>query len=58
MISQTFDPVAGAIYLELAEGEFRRTEQIDETTLVDFGTDGRVLGVEILLPVPVPVPVA
>jgi uncharacterized protein YuzE len=58
MISQTFDPVAGALYLELAKGEFGRTVQIDETTLVDLGTDGRVLGVEILLPAPVPAPVA
>jgi uncharacterized protein YuzE len=50
MIRQAYDLEVDALYIELAEGRFTRTVEIDSGTLVDVGEDGRVLGIEVIGP--------
>lgn len=42
------DPVAGAGYTYLSEGEFGRTVEISDSIMVDVDTDGTVLGIEVI----------
>jgi len=46
----TYDAGAGAVYVELAEGEHGRTVAVDEGTNVDLDSGGRLLGIEVLAP--------
>ena len=43
-----FDPVADAAYFEIADGEVFRSEEIKPGVILDFDTEGNVLGVEVL----------
>lgn len=43
-----FDPIADALYLELAEGEIDKTEEVRPGVLIDFDEDGNTLGIELL----------
>jgi uncharacterized protein YuzE len=42
------DPVAGASYTYLLEGNVSRTVAVSESLNVDVGADGRLLGVEVI----------
>lgn len=44
----TFDPNADAAYLSLAEAPVARTLELSTNVMIDFGDDGRVLGIEVL----------
>lgn len=44
----TNDPEAGAIYIQVREGEVGRTYGIRPDVLLDLRDDGELLGVEIL----------
>jgi uncharacterized protein YuzE len=43
-----FDHIADALYVELAEGEIERTEEIKPGLILDYDAEGNVLGVEML----------
>jgi len=43
-----FDPIADALYLELAEGEIDKSEEVRPGVLIDFDEDGNTLGIELL----------
>ncbi|PWB55181.1 MAG: DUF2283 domain-containing protein [Nitrosomonadales bacterium] len=43
-----FDPIADALYLELAEGVIDKTEEVRPGVLIDFDRDGNTLGIELL----------
>ncbi|MHB9118847.1 MAG: DUF2283 domain-containing protein [Burkholderiales bacterium] len=43
-----FDPIADALYLELANGEVEKTEEIKPGVIMDYDGDGNVIGVEVL----------
>ncbi|NOU01717.1 MAG: DUF2283 domain-containing protein [Gallionella sp.] len=43
-----FDQLADALYVNFAEGEVERTEEIKPGMLLDYDADGNVLGVEVL----------
>ncbi|MBZ0092402.1 MAG: DUF2283 domain-containing protein [Sulfuricellaceae bacterium] len=43
-----FDPIADALYLELASGEVEKTEEIKPGVIMDYDGDGNVIGVEVL----------
>lgn len=43
-----FDPIADALYLELAESEVEKTEEIKPGVMVDYDADGNIVGVEVL----------
>lgn len=43
-----FDPIADALYLELAEGEIDKTEEIRPGMFIDFDRHGNTLGIELL----------
>lgn len=43
-----FDPLADAAYLEIAEGEVERSEEVKPGVILDFDAAGNVLGIEIL----------
>jgi uncharacterized protein YuzE len=43
-----FDQAADAAYIELAEGDIDRTEEIKPGLILDYDVKGNVLGVEIL----------
>lgn len=48
MMKIEFDPIADAIYVELAEGDVDRTEEIKPGLILDYDAEGNVLGVELL----------
>jgi uncharacterized protein YuzE len=50
MISQSYDLDAGALYIELADCQVTRTEQVDPGTLVDLDAEGNVIGIEVINP--------
>jgi uncharacterized protein YuzE len=50
MISQSYDLDAGALYIELANRQAARTEQVDTGTLVDLDSAGDVIGIEVINP--------
>jgi len=43
-----FDPIADAMYVELAEGGIEKTEEIKPGLILDYDANGNVLGVEML----------
>ncbi len=43
-----FDPVADAMYVQLAEGEVEKTEEIRPGMMLDYDKHGNVLGIEVL----------
>jgi uncharacterized protein YuzE len=43
-----FDQSADALYVELAEGDIDRTEEVKPGIILDYDVDGNVLGVEML----------
>lgn len=50
MISQSYDLDARALYIELADRQAARTEQVDAGTLVDLDSAGNVIGIEVINP--------
>ena len=43
-----FDNTADALYVQLAEGEIEKTEEIKPGLILDYDSNGIVLGVEFL----------
>ena len=43
-----FDPIADALYVELADGDVEKTEEIKPGVMMDYDADGNVVGVEVL----------
>lgn len=43
-----FDPIADALYLELADSEVEKTEEIKPGVIMDYDADGNIVGVEVL----------
>ncbi len=43
-----FDPIADALYIELADGEVEKTEEIKPGMILDYDASGNVLGIEML----------
>lgn len=43
-----FDPVADALYLRLNESKIIETEQVRPGIILDFDSEGNVVGVEVL----------
>ncbi len=43
-----FDPAADAVYLEIADKDVERSEQIKPGIVIDYDVDGNVVGVEVL----------
>lgn len=43
-----FDPIADALYVELADGEVEESEEIKPGVIMDYDADGNVIGVEVL----------
>ncbi len=43
-----FDNTADALYVQLAEGQIEKTEEIKPGLILDYDADGNVLGVEML----------
>lgn len=43
-----FDPLADALYIQLAEGEVEKTEELKPGMLVDYDSLGNMLGIEVL----------
>ena len=50
MISQSYDLDARVLYIELADRQAARTEQVDAGTLVDLDSAGNVIGIEVINP--------
>lgn len=44
----TIDPSADALHLSLGEREIARTEQVAPGVMLDFDSEGRVVGIEML----------
>jgi uncharacterized protein YuzE len=44
----SYDKDADAMYIRLANGEFRRNREIHEGIILDVDDGGRLLGIEIL----------
>jgi len=43
-----FDPIVDALYVELAEGEVEKTEEIKPGVMLDYDAAGNILGIEML----------
>lgn len=43
-----FDPIADALYIELATGEVDSTKEIGPGVILDYDADGNVTGIEML----------
>ena len=43
-----FDQVADALYVQLKEGDVKKTEEIKPGMILDYDVNGNVLGVEVL----------
>ncbi|MEK7811237.1 MAG: DUF2283 domain-containing protein [Pseudomonadota bacterium] len=43
-----FDQEADALYVNLAEGEVDKTEEIKPGMILDYDANGNILGVEVL----------
>lgn len=43
-----FDPIADALYIELADGDVERTEEIGPGVILDYDASGNVMGIEML----------
>lgn len=43
-----FDPIADALYIELADGNAERTEEIVPGVILDYDASGNVMGIEML----------
>ncbi|CAA6819014.1 MAG: Unknown protein [uncultured Thiotrichaceae bacterium] len=43
-----FDPEIDALYVQLAEGDIEKTEEIKKGMMLDYDKSGNVLGIEIL----------
>ena len=43
-----FDPVADAMYIQLAEGDVVKTEELKPGMMFDYDPEGNVLGIEVL----------
>ena len=44
----SLDLKADALYIKFQEGKFAKNKRIDEDTIIDLGTNGRLLGIEML----------
>ena len=44
----SYDKNADALYILFRKGKFAKNKKIDDFTLVDFDTDGNILGIELL----------
>lgn len=43
-----FDPVADAVYLEIADGDVDSSQEIKPGLIIDYDVQGNVVGVEVL----------
>ncbi len=50
MVSLEFDNEANALYLKLGKGKISSTEPLADNMIVDLDKNGKVLGLELLLP--------
>lgn len=50
MVSLEFDDKTNAIYVRLGKGKVSSTEPLAYNMVVDLDKDGKVLGLELLLP--------
>jgi uncharacterized protein YuzE len=50
MVSLEFDDKVNALYLRLSKGKVSSTESLADNVAVDLDKNGKVLGLELLLP--------
>ena len=43
-----FDPEVDALYIQLAEAEIEKTEEIKPGMILDYDANGNILGLEVL----------
>jgi uncharacterized protein YuzE len=43
-----YDPNADAIYIQFQDGKYETSKEIEEDIILDYTTEGKVLGIEIL----------
>ncbi len=44
----TYDKEADALYVCLAEGKFKKNQEVIPGVILDIGKDGKLLGIEVL----------
>jgi len=47
-LNLSFDPEADAVYIELSQNEIKKTEKVDDRTMIDIDEEGEISGIEIL----------
>ncbi|MCA9825137.1 MAG: DUF2283 domain-containing protein [Dehalococcoidia bacterium] len=45
-----YDAEADVLYVTLADGDVEETVELDDLRLIDYGSDGRIVGVEFISP--------
>ena len=48
MMKIEFDPLADALYIDLKDGEVKKTSEISPGIMLDYDAAGNVLGIEML----------
>ncbi|MBI4146242.1 DUF2283 domain-containing protein [Candidatus Woesearchaeota archaeon] len=43
-----YDTTADAMYIKLREGKVAKTEEVNVDTMIDYDSDGQIIGIEIL----------
>ena len=44
----SYDEDADALYIKLKEGEVAKTKEVDKNTMLDYDSQGNLLGIELL----------
>lgn len=44
----SFDAQADALYIKFSNGKFAKNKKVDEETILDYDSKGKLLGIEIL----------
>lgn len=44
----TYDKDVRALYIQVADGDVKKTVEMPEGVIADFGTQGQLLGIEII----------
>ncbi len=50
MASLRFDSKANALYIKIAEGIVSETDPLNDSVFIDLDKEGKVLGIEVVLP--------
>jgi uncharacterized protein YuzE len=58
LASLKYDKMAKALYIQLRKGKVAETEPLNDSVFVDLDKEGRLIGIEVVLPKDLPQEIA